>query len=198
MNKGFAEIRTELIRKSLHMLIAFVPLLVVLAGRGPTLALLACGLVFYTFTEVQRSRGVTIPLITRLTTAAARDVDLRGKIIPGPITLGIGVMLSLVLYPQTAAAIGIYALAFGDSVSSIVGRAIGRIHLGYSRYKTLEGSLACFLVVFLISFRISGSLSGACLIALTATVLEAVPVMALDNILMPVGSGFVACLVLMQ
>jgi dolichol kinase len=195
-NKSFAEIHTEFIRKSIHMLIALVPLLAALAGRGPTLALLAGGVLFYTYTEIERSRGRRVPFITGITTAAARQEDLCGKIILGPITLGIGAMVCLLLYPQTASVIAIYALAFGDSISSIVGRAVGRIHIGPWRHKTLEGSLACFLLVWVISLRASGSVSGACLIALTATALEAVPIRDLDNIVMPMGSGLAACWVL--
>jgi dolichol kinase len=197
-HKSFADVQTEFIRKSIHMLIAFVPLLASLAGRGPTLALLACGVLFYTYAEIERSRGRRIPFVTGLTTAAARQEDLCGRIILGPITLGIGAMVSLLLYPQTASIIAIYALAFGDSISSIAGRAVGRIHIGPWRHKTLEGSLACFLLVWAICLRISGSVSGSCLIALAATALEAVPVRDLDNIVMPMGSGLVACWVLGQ
>jgi dolichol kinase len=195
-HKSFADVRTELIRKSIHMLIAFVPLLAALVGRGPALALLAGGVVFYTYAEIQRTRGRSIPFVTGITRAAARSEDLSGKIIVGPITLGIGAMAALILYPQTASIVAIYALAFGDSVSSIIGRAVGRIHLGRLRHKTLEGSLACFFAVFFIAFRMSGALSGSCLIALTATLLEALPVKDVDNILIPMGSGFVACWVM--
>jgi dolichol kinase len=195
-NKSFVDLRTEFIRKSIHMLIALVPLLAALAGRGTALALLAGGVVLYTYAEIQRSRGCSIPFITGITAAAARREDLHGKIILGPITLGIGAMACLLMYPHTASIIAIYALAFGDGVSSIIGRAVGRIHIGPWRHKTLEGSLACFLAVLSIALRLSGSLSGACLIALAATALEAVPVRDLDNILMPMGSGLVACWVL--
>jgi dolichol kinase len=195
-NKNFTEVRTEFIRKSIHILIAVVPLLAALVGKGPTLALLAGGVLFYTYTEIERSRGRYIPFITGITTAAARQEDLSGKIILGPITLGIGAMVSLLLHPQTVSIIAIYALAFGDSISSIVGRAAGHIHIGPWRHKTLEGSLACFLLVWVISMRISGTAAGSCLIALTATALEAVPVKDLDNIILPMGSGFMAYLVL--
>jgi dolichol kinase len=191
-----ADIRTELIRKSIHMLIIFVPFFVGIIGRGPTLAVLAGGVVFYTYAEIQRSRGSSIPLITGLTTAAARPADLQGKIILGPITLGIGTMAALILYPQTASIIAIYALAFGDSFSSIIGKAVGRISLGGLREKTLEGSLACFTIVFFIALRMFNSLAGAGLIALTATLLEAIPVKDIDNIAIPMGSGLVACLFL--
>ena len=194
--KSFADIQTELIRKSIHILIALVPSLAAFAGRSIALSLLAGGVVFYTYAEIQRVRGCSIPFITRITTAAARREDLYGKMILGPITLGLGAMISLLLYPQTASLIAIYALAFGDSVSSIVGRAAGRISLGPWRYKTLEGSLACFFMVLFVTFRVSGSLSCSFLVALTATVLEAIPVHDLDNILIPMGSGLAACIAL--
>ena len=192
----FADLRTELFRKSIHILIALVPPLAAYAGRSTTLALLAGGVVFYTYAEIQRVRGCRIPLITRVTTAAARREDLPGRIIIGPMTLGLGAMISLLLYPQTVSLIAIYALAFGDSASSIIGRAFGRIPLGPWHYKTLEGSLACFFTVLLITLRISGSLSCAFLVAFTATVLEALPVRDLDNIIIPMGSGFAACMAL--
>jgi dolichol kinase len=191
-----SEIRTEILRKSIHMMIALVPLIAALAGRGPTLALLACGVLFYTYTEVERFRGRTVPFITRITRAAARDSDNQGRMILGPVTLGIGAMVSLLLYPEPAAVIAIYSLAFGDAISSIVGKTLGRVRLPLLQGKSLEGSLACFVVVFFASLRIIDSASAAGLIALTATVLEAVPVRDMDNILMPVGTGFVAGLFL--
>ncbi|MFW6234417.1 MAG: hypothetical protein ACOC4I_03465, partial [Spirochaetota bacterium] len=42
-----ADIRTELVRKSIHMIIAFVPLLARTVGTVPTMSLLALGTVFY-------------------------------------------------------------------------------------------------------------------------------------------------------
>ncbi len=189
------EIQTELIRKSIHILIALVPLLAMVLGSGPTLALLAGGVLFYTYTEVLRFRGKYIPLITRLTNAATRDRD-RGKIVLGPITLGLGAMISLLLYPEPASVVAIYSLAFGDSISSIIGKAFGKTSLPLLDGKTLEGSLACFVVVFFLALRIMQSSEAALVIAAVATLFEAVPTKDLDNILMPMGSGFAASIFL--
>lgn len=191
-----AEIQTELIRKSIHILIALVPLLAAMIGTGPTLALLAGGVLFYTYAEFERVRGNTVPFVTRITNAAARPADQQSRIILGPITLGIGAMVSLLLYPEPASVIAIYSLAFGDSISSIVGKAFGRVRVFRLQGKTLEGSLACFIIVFLVSLRILDSAPAAGLIAVTATIFEAIPVKDLDNILMPMGSGLVASLFL--
>ena len=189
------EVRTELIRKAIHILIALVPLTVMLLGRGPALALLGGGVLFYTYTEFQRSRGKSIPFITRITNAATRERD-KGKLVLGPVTLGIGAMVSLLLYPEPASVVAIYSLAFGDSISSIIGKTFGKTILPFLQGKTLEGSLACFAVVFFLSLRIMHSVSAAVAIAFAATVFEAIPTKDLDNILMPMGSGFAATIFL--
>lgn len=187
------ELKTELIRKSIHMLIALVPLLASLLGAAVTLAILAAGVLLYSFAEYQRKQGKSIPLITRITNAAARQTDRDGMIL-GPITLGIGAMVSLLLYPAPASIIAIYSLAFGDSISSIAGKLFGRSPFPYLQGKTLEGSIACFILVFYITYRMVGSPLPSLVIAGVATALEAVPVKDLDNILLPMGSGFVASL----
>jgi len=192
--KDFAEeLKTELIRKSIHMLIALVPLLASLLGASITLAILAAGVLFYSFAEYQRKQGRSIPLITRITYAAARQTDREGVIL-GPITLGVGAMVSLLLYPAPASIIAIYSLAFGDSISSIAGKLFGRSRFPYLQGKTLEGSLACFILVFYITNHMVGAFLPSLVVAGVATVLEAVPVKDLDNIILPMGSGFAATL----
>ena len=192
--KVFAEeLKTELIRKSIHMLIALVPLLASLLGASITLAILAVGVLFYSFAEYQRKQGRSVPLITRITYAAARQTDREGVIL-GPITLGVGAMVSLLLYPAPASIIAIYSLAFGDSISSIAGKLFGRNRSPYLTGKTLEGSLACFILVFYITHRMVGALLPSLIVAGVATVLEAIPVKDLDNIILPMGSGFAATL----
>ncbi|GAB4369377.1 MAG: phosphatidate cytidylyltransferase [Spirochaetales bacterium] len=189
------ELKTELIRKSIHILIALVPLIASLLGATFTLALLAGGVLFYSYAEYQRTQGRSIPLITRITYAAARRTDKEG-IILGPITLGIGAMVSLLLYPAPASIIAIYALAFGDSISSIAGKLFGRSTFPFLKGKTLEGSFACFILVFFLTYRLIGTPISSLVIAGIATALEAIPVKDLDNIILPMGSGFAASLFL--
>ncbi|MFQ3620158.1 MAG: phosphatidate cytidylyltransferase [Spirochaetales bacterium] len=189
------ELKTELLRKSIHMLIALVPLLVSLVGKETTLFLLASGVLFYSYAEYSRLQGKFIPVVTRLTQAAAREADKYGFIL-GPITLGIGAMVSLLLYPAPASVIAIYALAFGDSISSLVGKLFGQNSFPFTKSKTLEGSFACFLLVFILTYRITGTTLPAFSVAAVATLLEAVPIKDLDNIILPMGSGFMASLFL--
>lgn len=186
------EIRTELIRKSIHLLIGLVPTLAAW-NLGFTVMLLGSGIIVYAYGEFLRLRGFEVVLVSRLTAMAARKRDM-GKFVLGPVTLGLGAMLALLLYPEPAASIAIYALAFGDGLSSLVGKTFGSIRLPLTGGKSLEGSLTCFLAVLSASYALTGDAARSAMVALAATVVEAVPSKDLDNILLPVGTGLVAAM----
>ena len=186
-------LRGELVRKSLHMLIAFVPSIAMVSGALPALAILGMGVLFYTGAEYARLHGRSIVLVSAVTVMASRPRD-RGRFVAGPVTLGIGAMLALLLYPAPAAFLAIYALAFGDGIASLVGRAFGRVQIVPGT--SFEGSLACFVAVFTAGLAVTGETVTALVVAAVATVLEAVPSDDLDNIIMPVGVGLVATLLL--
>ena len=183
-------LKSELVRKALHLLIALVPLLASVSLEA-TVALLAGGTLFYVFAERMRIAGRTVFLVSDLTVIASRDSD-RGHFVIGPVTLGVGAMLALLLYPSTAAAIAVYALAFGDGLASLAGKLVRTPRIPGTRGKTLAGSLACFLAVLASCLHLTGSPLKALLIALSATVLEMIPIRDFDNLILPVGTGFVA------
>jgi dolichol kinase len=187
------EITTELIRKLVHMLVATVPLIVSQIGTVATLFLLGAGTILYTWAEVRRQRGHNVPVITRITNASLRPRDT-GHFVLGPVTLGVGAMLALLLYPDPAATVAIYALAFGDAIASIVGKAVGRISLPFTGGKTLEGSLACATVVAIAAFLVLGSWPVALIVAITAALLEALPTKDIDNLILPMGVGLITFL----
>ncbi len=187
---GSQEIETEFLRKAIHLIIAVVPFLASI-DVAATLMLLGGGAILYTYAELHRRAGYTIGFISTITFAAARDRD-RGHFVLGPVTLAMGAMIALMLYPEPAASIAIYALAFGDGFSSIVGKVFGRIRIPLTGGKTLAGSLTCFAAVFVIAYRMSGRLTPSLLVAFGATAIEALPTRDLDNILLPVGTGFLA------
>lgn len=182
------ELKTELVRKSVHVLIATVPGLTFLVGTPATLMILAAGTVLYTYAEVRRQQGFTIPIITRITELASRSRDL-DRFVMGPVTLGIGAMLALMLYPHPAASIAIYALAFGDGIASVVGKLFGRLELPFTGGKTLEGSMACTSAVAVSAFVVVPSAGTAIAVAIVATILEALPTYDADNLVLPVGVG---------
>lgn len=187
------QLTTEIIRKSIHMLIALVPLLAAW-NYGLTVTLMLMGIVVYTYSEFLRQQGYEVAIISKLTSAAARKRDA-GKFILGPITLGLGALLALIVFPRTVSTIAIYALAFGDGLSSLAGRMFGSITLPLTKGKSLEGSLTCFLAVLTAAYATGYEPVRALIIALSATLLEAAPTKDFDNFIIPLGVGIVALLV---
>jgi len=188
-----AWLRGELVRKSLHMLIAFVPSIAATAGVETALVLLSVGTLVFAVSEYLRLNGHTVAIITPITILVSRGRD-RNLFVLGPVTLAVGAMLALLFYPAMAAALAIYALAFGDGIAGLFGRAFGNTKIVAG--KTLEGSLACFAAVWFVTLLITGQIGVAFAIALVATVLEALPTDEMDNIILPVGVGLVATFLL--
>lgn len=182
------ELKTELIRKSLHFLIALSPATAAL-NRPLTASLLAAGTLFYAGAETLRLRGVRVPVISAVTLRASRRRD-EGRFVLGPVTLGLGSLLALLLYPFPAAAIGIYALAFGDGFAGLAGKFLGTLRPSFLRGKSVEGSLACFTAVYIAAWEVSGDYRAAFAAAATAAVVEALPLGNYDNIALPLTVGF--------
>jgi dolichol kinase len=190
------DLKNEFVRKCIHFLIAFVPLLAEF-NRNFAMALLAAGVILYTFLEKLRSSNVEIPFFSAIIRRASRQRD-KNRFIMGPVTLGLGALLSLLVLPEIPATIAIYALAFGDGLASLVGRMLGRIRPGFLRGKSLEGSCACFFIVLAVSWFVCRDIGASFAAATTATVCEALPIEDYDNIFIPLATGFAAnfCLTL--
>ena len=186
-------IETEFIRKSIHFLIAFCPLLAAW-NRLFTLVFLMAGILVYIFFENLRTKGFYIPLFSAVAARAGRQRD-EGRFVLGPVTLGMGALLALVLYPPQTAALAIYALAFGDGFASLVGKTFGRVKPAFLFGKSLEGSLACFTAVFIASWRVSHNLFVSAAAALTAAAAEALPLEDFDNIIIPLAVAMAVSLV---
>ncbi|GMO27350.1 MAG: phosphatidate cytidylyltransferase [Termitinemataceae bacterium] len=177
----------ELLRKSIHLLIALTPSLAAINKYG-TVILLTGGVMLYIFLESLRISGITVPFFSSITKAASRSRD-KNCFVMGPVTLGCGALIALLLYPSAAAAIAIYALAFGDGFASLVGRIFGRIRPAFLCGKSVEGSVACFIAVFVSAWHVSKSIKISVVAALAATVVEALPLEDYDNIAIPVAAG---------
>jgi dolichol kinase len=186
----FNEAKTELVRKSIHFLIALSPGMAAI-NYYFTVAALMTGVLGYTIMELMRLAGIEVPVVSALTSMASRPRD-RGGFVLGPVTLGLGALFALLLFPSPAACIGIYALAFGDGFAGLVGKLFGRIRPAFLFGKSLEGSTACFAAVFISAYLVSQSYTVAIAAALTAATVEALPLEDYDNIALPLFVGFAA------
>ena len=178
----------ELFRKSIHLCSAFVPCFLWIAYK-PTIACLFALVVFYSAAEILRLNGKEVFLISAVTEAAARKRD-ENKFVLGPVTLVLGIILSAILWEKLPAAIGIYALAFGDGLASLVGKLIGKVTIPGAHGKTVAGSLACFTAVFIATFCCSCNCLVSLIIGLCAMMIEVLPLADFDNILIPICIGW--------
>ena len=177
----------ELTRKSVHLMIAVVPTLV---GWNFyfTVAVLSWGIILYAVSESARMRGSGDGIISLVTEIASRPTE--HGFVWGPVTLGLGTLAALLYYPEPAATIAIYALAFGDGIASF-GHA--NIEIGE---KALTGSFFCFMAVFVSAYIVLGNLRFALISAAVATGLELIPVQDVDNLIIPLGTGLALTLVM--
>jgi len=186
-----AELGMELLRKSIHMLIALVPSIVVLLGRSGAALLLMGGVLFYSCAEGLRFLGFSLPVISGLTRAVSRKKE-QGRFALAPVTLGLGAFIAISIFPRAQAAAAIYALAFGDSASTLYGKCLGRLRPAFLSGKSVEGSFVCFLVSALAVYLVFSDLETALAVGLASLLIDALPLGEFDNILLPLAAGFAA------
>lgn len=178
----------ETVRKSIHISSAFTVLLAHFFFKFTIIAVVL-GIVFYTICELLRLNGYKIPAISTITKVASRKTD-DGKFVMGPVTLGCGLLLSLLLFKEPVSIIAIFSLSFGDGLASLVGKIYGQRHFKIVKTKTIAGSLACFFGVFTSVLFVLKNFNQAFLIATIATLTELIPLKNFDNIVIPVIVGF--------
>ena len=180
----------EFFRKSIHLCSAFVPLLAVFDVDAVCVGLMAA-MALYVVCELLRLRGISVPLVSKITEYAARSRD-EGRFVLGPVTLAAGILLALLLFPLPYASVGIFALAFGDGTASLAGKLFGKRRIPGTQGKTFEGSFACLVTVFLSSRAVTKNPLHALFLGITAAVFEALPLKDYDNLLIPLLLAFLA------
>ena len=178
----------EIRRKFLHILIACVPIFSNIIYYT-TLTTLFALLVVYLISECLRVNGYSFPMLGSVTRSSIRRVEERDFAF-GPVTLILGAYLSLLLFPAIIANAVILIVAFADTAASMVGMSLGNHRIPYNVKKSLEGTLAALIVAFLCGF-IYLPLFPALLAAFFSSMIESLPLKSLDNLLMPIGTGFV-------
>ncbi len=111
----------------------------------------------------------------------------------------IGMLLTVVSFPQPIAIVAILILALGDPMAAVVGIAFGKHHI--VKNKSIEGSIAFFLVAFLSCFTVfylilpdgfSGKILGASFVcALFSMAFEMIPLKLDDNLTIPLFTSVI-------
>ncbi len=175
----------EFRRKGVHACSLFVPLL---AGINYllTLELLVAITIVYIASEWARLNGIRFPVLSFVTGLCVRSSERR-RLAYAPITLALGVMLSLVFFPPLIACVTIAILACADSMATIVGKFYGKVNIPYNHNKSLEGCVAFFITAFICAV-IYVPLKTALIVSLVSCIIESLPV-EFDNISVPLGTG---------
>ncbi len=177
----------ELRRKSIHLLGLVVPILYFFTSRD--LIIIGVGVLVTLALAAELLKGV-VPgvrvIFLRIFSPILRSQERRGGL-TGATYFLIGSFLCILLFDKTLAIVCLCFLTLGDLCAALIGKQWGRIKL-FSR-KSLEGSLACFVVctaaALLIGLHPIVAITGA----LVATVIELLPIGVDDNVTIPLISG---------
>jgi phosphoserine phosphatase len=176
-----------------HISGLWVPYLGLLLGVPPLLFLIGLTTVVYGASEFLRLEGSVLPIITDITTFAARRKELR-QFVLAPVYFAFGIFLALLFFPNSYGFAGIAVLTLGDSTASFFGGWMGRTRLPYNKHKSVEGTLAGFIM---------GILGGALFINLylaaigsfVGMLIESLPMPFDDNALVPISAAAVMYLI---
>jgi len=192
---SWGELKAELLRKSIHMLIALVPALAAI-DRPHTVLLLMGATLFYTCAESLRFLGFKAPFVSAVTAAVLRRYE-QGRFALSPVTLGLGALLTLLIFPPLPAAAAIYALAFGDSASALIGRFLGRLRPAFLSGKSIEGVMACFCAAAICGYLVFRDWRAGLAIGFASLVVDILPIGDYDNLLLPTAAGFASLVFMM-
>ena len=181
--------RRELRRQTVHILYGlFISALIIsLSKLSGVILLLVLFVAGFFLSNVLRS-GRSIPFASHFIKHCEREYHLIVRPGLGPLQFTFGALLSLLLFGREIAFISVLVLTFGDSFSTLIGVYFGRVVLPWSKKKTLEGMLACFLASLCISVFLL-PLKLAVLVSFVTCVLESFSTRFDDNILIPLGVG---------
>ena len=177
----------ELRRKSIHLLGLVVPILYFFTSRD--LAIIGVGGLVTLVLTAELLKGV-VPafrvIFLRIFSPILRSQEQKGGL-TGATYFLIGSFLCILLFDKTLAIVCLCFLTLGDLCAALIGKQWGRIKL-FSR-KSLEGSLACFVVCTAVALLIGLHPVVAIAGALVATLIEVLPVGVDDNVTIPLISG---------
>lgn len=175
--------RSDMARESIHASGFFMPVIAGFVGLHAVALFIFVMTLLYIVSEMARMGGRDLPMISNLTRVAATQPELY-EFATAPVFFALGILLTLLIFPQPISSGAIAIFALGDSTASLFGKALGRTQLALNRGKTLEGSIFGFLFAFL---------AGSCFVSMplalagaaVAMVVEYLPLPLNDNLLIP-------------
>jgi len=134
----------------------------------------------FLLSELFKLRGRRTPLFSAVTRAASTTEELN-KFTTAPPFFALGVVISLLLFPQPLGFASIAILTLGDGTATLFGGKWGRTRFPFNKGKTLEASAFGFLFAFAGAHVFVGYLN-ALIGAFVGMFIECLPLPVDDNL----------------
>ncbi len=178
----------EIVRKFFHSCAAFIPFAPEALFNIIALLIVLTTFIFL-FSEFLRTNGISMPVINKITQASIRNEETRA-ISFAPVTLALGIVTSMLFFQPNVAFTSIWTVAFADSAAALIGKQYGKHKLFYNRKKSIEGSMAFFVVaLFCAALHFPWPISLAA--AFAACIIESFPIKSMDNLIIPIATGVI-------
>ncbi len=185
--------KNDIFRELTHASGFFVPVLASLIGIISMSFLISVIMILYFLSELLRMNKKKIPVVSIITKNAVSTSEVY-DFAAAPLYFGLGIMLTLLLFPVPASSAAIAVFALGDSAASVFGGRISKTPFLFNKDKTLEGTLSGFFFAFLAAlFFVSPPI--AAFGAAVAMVFEYLPLPLNDNLVIPIFTGFILSLI---
>jgi HAD superfamily phosphoserine phosphatase-like hydrolase len=185
--------KNDIFREITHALGFFVPVLASLIGIIPMGFFISIIMIIYFVSELLRMSNRNFPVISLITKNTVSKSEIYA-FAAAPLYFGLGILLTLLLFPLPASSAAIAVFALGDSAASIFGGRISKKPFFFNKDKTFEGSLAGFFFAFLAAlFFVSPPI--AAFGAAIAMIFEYLPLPLNDNLVIPIFTGLILSLI---
>ena len=179
----------EYFRKIIHLFNLIIPFgyLFFIHEKWDMVILLTVFTFLFLFVEILRNKIAWIKsLFNSLFNSMLRGHELDGKL-TGATWVLIGALTSIMLFSKPVAIIALIFMSLGDTTAGLIGQNFGKHKVGNKSWEGFFSGLAVCIIVA-INFPLlplTVSLAGA----LTAMIMELVPIPLDDNFKIPLGAG---------
>ena len=181
----------EYLRKIIHLFNLIIPFvyLFFIHKKWDMVILLTVLTFLFLLVEILRNKIRWVKsLFDSLLNSMLRSHELDGKL-TGATWVLIGALFSIMLFSKPVAIIALIFMSLGDTTAALIGQNFGKHKVGDKSWEGFFSGLAVCIIVA-INFPLlplTVSLAGA----LTAMIMELVPIPLDDNFKIPLGAGAV-------
>ena len=176
-------------RKLIHVFNLIIPLsyLYVFPEKWQIIKVLTSLMILFILTDIFRHKiGWIQSLFKYFFNSMLRSHEMDGKL-TGATWVLIGAVITITLFSKPVAIIALIFMSLGDTAAGLIGQRFGKHKIGDKTWEGFFGGLIiCIIIALNFPFLpLMVSLIGA----ITAMIMELIPIPLDDNFIIPLGSG---------